>query len=160
MLEFREINEENFMAMLAMKQPPEQDFVAPNVYSLAEAWLYRHTKNIFPFALYKGDTPVGFMMLDADFDKRMLDLWRFMIAVPEQGKGYGQTALRKLVSLARESGKFDYITLSYVPGNDAGEHVYEKCGFTHTGEIDDGEVVMRLDFLPDQQKPETRPNSG
>lgn len=144
MLDFRSIDESNFIAVLAMKQPPEQDFVAPNAVSLAEAWLYRDTRSVYPFAVYDGDALIGFMMLDADYGKRTLDLWRFMIAPAAQNRGYGARALEKLIGLARESDRFDRMELSFEPGNAAGEHVYRKLGFTPTGEIDDGEIVMQL----------------
>ena len=40
--------------------------MASNAYSLAEAWLYKDTGDVYPFAIYNDDTPVGFMMLDED----------------------------------------------------------------------------------------------
>lgn len=40
--------------------------MASNAYSLAEAWLYKDAGDVYPFAIYNDDTPVGFMMLDED----------------------------------------------------------------------------------------------
>ena len=36
------------------------------------------------------------------------------------------------------------LTLSYQPGEGSAEGFYRKCGFEHTGEEDEGELVMRL----------------
>ncbi|WP_278183979.1 N-acetyltransferase [Lachnoclostridium phytofermentans] len=36
--------------------------------------------------------------------------------------------------------------LDYVPGNVVGKHLYESMGFIETGEIEDGEIVMKLDL--------------
>ena len=146
MIQFREINEANFKAIVDMKQPDGQGFVAPNVYSLAQAWLYRANEDVFPFAIYNDDELVGFIMLDHDEDEGVLTVWRFMIAPGHQGRGYGTQALKLAINKAKASGKFSRIRLDYVPGNVIGEYVYRKVGFTPTGEIDAGEIVMELVF--------------
>lgn len=55
-------------------------------------------------------------------------------------------AVEKIVQMAKESGKYDYMIIDYVPDNKIAGHVYEKAGFKHTGEINHGEIEMRLDF--------------
>lgn len=68
MIHFEAITEDNFDAIVQMKRPPEEHFVASNAYSLAQAWLYREADDVYPFAIYDEETPVGFMMLDEDCD--------------------------------------------------------------------------------------------
>lgn len=63
MIRFREITEENFSTIIKMKRPEEEGIVASNVYSLAQAWLYRNNNDVYPFAIYHEDLPVGFMKL-------------------------------------------------------------------------------------------------
>lgn len=138
----RAITEENFRAVVDMKLPPEQHFVAPNVLSLAQAWLHREEAR--PFAVYDGDTLVGFLMLDWDEAARELGIWRLMIAPEFQGCGRGQETVRRVIEMGRASGKFDTLYLDYVPDNQVGEHIYTKLGFRPTGEIEDGEIVMAL----------------
>lgn len=41
MVNFRKITEENFDAIIRMKRPEDENFVASNAVSLAQAWLYR-----------------------------------------------------------------------------------------------------------------------
>lgn len=146
MVHFEKITEENFRAIMQMKRPENEGFVAPNVYSLAQAWLYRENGDVYPFAIYEGDEPVGFMMLDEDTEERCLVIWRIMFPVEQQNKGYGTQAISQIIHLAKESGKYDFLILDYVPGNEIAKHVYEKLGFCPTGEMSDGEVEMRLDL--------------
>ena len=101
---------------------------------------------MYPFAIYKDDEPVGFMLLDEDLEERYLVIWRIMFPVEHQNKGYGSQAVEKIVQMARESEKYDYMIIDYVPENKIAGHVYEKVGFKPTGEVSNGEIVMRLDF--------------
>ena len=146
MINFRAITEENFDVIIRMKRPADEHFVAGNAYSLAQAWLYRDAGDVFPFAIYDDDTPVGFMMLDEDVDERCLIIWRFMFPPEHQYKGYGTAALREIICLAKESGKYDCMLLDYVPDNKVAEHVYTKLGFKPTGVFAHGEKEMKLDL--------------
>ncbi|MDD3401672.1 MAG: GNAT family N-acetyltransferase [Eubacteriales bacterium] len=143
MIELRKITEDNFRAIVNIKMPEDQRFVAPNVYSLAQAWLYPEAR---PFAIYNDDEPIGFIMLDWDEAERELGIWRLMIALEHQGKGYGSKAVTAAIDMGRQSGKFDAVFIDCVPQNVVGLHVYKKLGFVPTGEIEDGEIVMKLDL--------------
>lgn len=145
MITLKKIDEDNYRKVLAIKMNEEQDkFVAPNVVSLAQAYVFYHIAK--PFAIYNGDEVIGFMMLDWDEEEREAGIWRFMIAEEHQNKGYGRKAMECAINIIKEANKFDYIYLSYVPGNDSGEHLYESIGFKKTGEIEDGEIIMKLDL--------------
>ncbi len=145
MVSLKEVNENNFRTIVGMKLNEEQSkYVATNVYSLAQAWLYPEVAK--PYAIYNDEEVVGFMMLDWDEKERECSIWRFMIATDQQGKGYGRKALEYALNIIKEAGKFDYVFLDYVPGNVVGKHLYESMGFIETGEIDEGEVVMKFDL--------------
>ena len=146
MISFRAITEENFDAIIAMKRPDDEHFVASNAYSLAQAWLYRDAGDVYPFAIYHDDTPVGFMMLDEDVDERCLIIWRIMFPDEHRFKGYGTAAIRMIIELARESGKYDFLLISYAPENKVAGHVYRKLGFWPTGVFEHGEYELRLDL--------------
>lgn len=146
MVSLKEINEDNFRAVVGMKLEGEQSkYVASNVYSLAQAWLYPEEAK--PYAIYKEEEIVGFMMLDWDEKERECGIWRFMIANDQQGKGYGRKALEYAINIIKETGKFDYVSLDYAPGNNVGKHLYESVGFRETGEIEEGEIIMKLDLI-------------
>lgn len=147
-INFRAITEENFHAIIGMKRPDGENFVASNLYSLAQAWLYREANDVYPFAIYHEDVPVGFMMLDEDLEERTITIWRIMFPPEHQGKGYGTEALTKIIELMRKSGKYDSVIIDYVQGNEIAEHVYEKVGFSKSDQIVNGnEVQMCLYFI-------------
>ncbi len=146
MISFRPITEENFDAIIRMKRPDDEHFVASNAYSLAQAWLYRDAGDVYPFAIYDDDQPVGFMMLDEDAEERCLIIWRIMFPEENRFRGYGTAAIRKVIDLAKESGKYDFLLIDYAPDNKVAEHVYTKLGFRPTGKFEYGEYELRLDL--------------
>lgn len=142
-IELVPVNESNFRAVVDMKLPEEQRrFVAPNVVSLAQAWLEYDVAR--PYAVCCDGRPVGFLMFDWDVGERNAGIWRFMIAHSEQGRGYGRAALEAAIALVRERGEFDMMNLDYVPGNDTAAALYRSLGFRETGEICEGELCMTL----------------
>ena len=74
MITFRPITEDNFDAIIAMRRPEEENFVASNAESLAQCWLYRDNNDVFPFAIYADEEPVGFLLLEEDMDENTLIL--------------------------------------------------------------------------------------
>lgn len=147
MVNFKEINEDNFDHIIRMKRPEGENYVASNAYSLAQAWLYREANDVYPFAIYDDDIPVGFMLLDEDLKERTIAIWRIMFPPEYQNKGYGTEALNKIIELMRKSKKYDYVTIDYVIGNDIAGHVYRKVGFHETGEIvNKNEIEMILEL--------------
>jgi GNAT superfamily N-acetyltransferase len=51
----------------------------------------------------------GFMMLDCDEEGRSAGIWRLMIALEHQGKGYSTQVMQYAIDMLRQEGKFDYI---------------------------------------------------
>lgn len=146
MINFRKITEENFDAIIKMKRPEGENFVASNAVSLAQAWLYRDDGDVFPFAIYNDDTVVGFMLLEEDMEDERLDLWRIMLPPENEGKGYGTAAVKLMIRYARDSGRYKRIGLLCSPENHNARHIYDKLGFQPTGEICYGDVEMRLEL--------------
>ncbi len=138
------ITEDNFDAVIRMKRPDGEGFVASNAYSLAQCWLYRHDGDVFPCAIYADETPVGFLLLEDDLDERTLTIWRIMFPEGHAGKGYGFAAITEVIRLARACGKYDRLCLDCHPDNHRARHLYEKLGFTPTGEINHGSDEMAL----------------
>ena len=144
MIQFKKITEDNFDAIIAMKRPEDEGFVASNVYSLAQAWLYRENGDVFPCAIYHGDSPVGFLLLEEDAEERKLMLWRILFPPQEENKGYGTAAIRLLITLARNSGRYDALYLDCNDQNTRAMHLYRKLGFQPTGDINHGDIEMKL----------------
>lgn len=150
MVQFRRITEENFPAILDLKQKEGQHFVPSNARSLAQAWLYYENHDVYSFAVYAGETPVGFMQLYEEDDGGMF-LWRVMIDRAHQGKGYGRAAVAELIRLVRESGKYPYLGLGCKPENAPALHIYESLGFRFTGEVEHGEKQYRLELAGENE---------
>jgi diamine N-acetyltransferase len=142
MIHLEAIDSHNFYDVLKLQRPANEEYVADNSVSLAEAWLYRDSHTVDPRAIYHDDDLAGFVMTNADFEHRILHIWRILIPDNFVNKGYGTQTLRIIINEARSDSRFDAVMLSYVPGNALAEHVYSKTGFTATGAIEDGEIVM------------------
>lgn len=137
----RELTHDTFSAICDLKVRPDQEmYVAPNVYSIAEA---SFTPKSWMRGIYAGEVPVGFMMLYDDPDTPEYYLWRFMIDARFQGKGYGREALQLLFEYVRGRPQGDAVTLSYAPGPHSPLGFYQVIGFEETGQEHDGEREMR-----------------
>jgi diamine N-acetyltransferase len=132
----RPLTAENWRECCRLKVSDDQrEFVAPNVYSIAET---RFEPTSLPLAIYADETMVGFLM----YDTKDYYIVRFMIAAQYQGKGYGRAAMELLLAQLEQEYAHPSASLSYVPGNEVAERMYEKVGFRKTGEIHEGEVMM------------------
>lgn len=126
--------------------PAQRSMVADNVYSIAQASLAR---NVWMRAIYADDTPIGFIMTHtgSDYENGInypgVYLWRFMIAGPYQGKGYGKRALGKLVQHLKAMG-IPLLYTSCGQGEGSPEEFYKKLGFTPTGDTYDDELELLL----------------
>ncbi|MBO4339474.1 MAG: GNAT family N-acetyltransferase [Clostridiales bacterium] len=143
------VDDTNRETVINLSVRDDQPFIATNLRSLEQAeeanaecpGLAR------PFAVYAGERIVGFTMFA--FDEKYEDpndrywLWRFMIDKNEQGKGYGMAALKEIIRYFKDNGA-DMILLSTEPENERGLHLYHKLGFKETGEMNDGETVLKL----------------
>lgn len=70
-----------------------------------------------------------------------------MLGSAYQGKGYGKEALNKAIEFLKQENLFDYIQINYVEENLVAKKLYQKVGFSETGEMEGNEVVMRLSIV-------------
>ena len=137
----REITPENFKECINLKVADAQaTFVAPNVMSIAQAKIYP-TAN--PLAIYDNNEMVGFVMFGFDTDDKRYYLVRLMIDEKFQGKGYGKAATLEVIERMKQIEDCKEIYLSFVPENTGAEKLYKNVGFERTGELNEGEIVMR-----------------
>jgi diamine N-acetyltransferase len=140
----REVTAETVRAVCALEVAPAQrGNVAPNAVSIAQA--HFEPKAWFR-AVYAGEEPVGFVMLHEDTEKLEYFLWRFMVAAEHQGKGYGRQALDLVVEHVRTLPGARVLGSSFVPGEHGPQAFYLRYGFVETGEVEEGEHVIRLDL--------------
>lgn len=141
----REITAETLDGILRLKVAKnQQTFVDNNAESIAEAYFSKHA---WFRAIYADETPVGFLMIHDEpnaTDGPIYYLWRFMIDEDYQRMGFGQQAMHLLINHVKTRPNAAELTLSYVPEDGSPKGFYAGLGFEHTGEEDDGELVMRL----------------
>jgi diamine N-acetyltransferase len=142
-IELRDITRDNFRKCIDLKVAEHQTrFVATNVMSIAQS---KVMPELIPLGVYDGDELVGFVLHGPDAGKWWLV--RLMVGEAQQGKGYGKAAIRALVErLGHEAPEYRALYLSFVPGNERAERLYREMGFEPTGEVDEGEIVVRLAF--------------
>ena len=100
------------------------------------------------WAMLDGDEAVGMMLLyDARLDEKkpadQLYVWRLLIDVQDQRRGYGRLAMAWVVEEARRWGVVT-VGLSHQDKPGHAGPFYEKLGFAYTGEVDHGELKMEL----------------
>lgn len=158
MLRLEKVNGKNVWDILGLKVHEHQrSFVADNIISIIEAYT-TVTGNgyAFPFGIYDGNMPVGFLMIGYDTDdywedapdiaKGNYNLWRLMIDKNHQHKGYGKGAVGLALDFIRTfpCGKAEYCWLSYEPENAAAKKLYASFGFAETGDMDGNELIAAL----------------
>jgi len=136
-----EVTAENVHDVLALDVAPEQaGYVAANARSIAEA---HFEPRAWFRAIAADDEVVGFAMVYRDAAAGQFYVWRFMIDARHQGRGYGRRAMELLLDEARSDG-VEVASLSVVPGDGSAVDFYRRLGFEETGDVDEGEIVMRL----------------
>lgn len=140
----KDVNADNLRKISALKvKPDQQNFVAPNSFSVAQSKFY---PSWVCLAAYAGDEPAGFSMYGIDDDDKSVWIIRMMIDENQQGKGYGREILTLTAEHIKNNIKCNEIFLSFVPGNETAKKLYESFGFKNTGRIEDGEIVYKLEL--------------
>ena len=149
-LELRIIDETNKDAVELLEVSDHQkQYIASNKQSLKTASSEEYRDIARPFAIYADGKLVGFTMFA--FELTSIDpndrywLWRFMIDQHSQGKGYGSAALEKIIDYFK-SHCADHILLSTKETNTSALSLYHKYRFTETGEMNEDEIVLRLNL--------------
>ncbi|MBQ9545210.1 MAG: GNAT family N-acetyltransferase [Clostridia bacterium] len=162
MIRLEKIDAKNVWDVIELKvYKAQKDFVASNDLSLLQAFTAEGTGcSAFPFAIYNGKKPVGFVMIGFNeaalyqfYDekppealKNNYSLWRLMIDKRYQNRGYGRQAVKLALDFVRTwpCGKAPYCEVSYEPENHVAAGLYRSFGFVENGEKDGEEIVAVL----------------
>ncbi len=145
MVELKKITPANLDDVLRLQIHDHQsEYVSTPAHSLAQAYVYSSTA--YPFAIYAGDTIVGFIMLGYYEARGQYTLWKFLIDKKYQHKGYGREALKLGIAYLRENFNAKEIYTGVILGNEAARKLYKSVGFKETGLVEDNmtEMVLRL----------------
>lgn len=118
-------------------------YVASNRASLAEA---DENPACTPLVIRSDGVAVGFAMYALDEDDGNYWIYRLMIDARFQGRGYGGAALAQLLAMLAELPDCSCVILGVNPDNERARRLYERAGFTLTGDVIDGELVMSYEF--------------
>jgi diamine N-acetyltransferase len=138
----REITMDNFRECIELSVADEQKgFVASNTYSLAEA---KADGVSVPLAIYSDDRMVGFIMYDFEPKEDRGYITRLMVDQRFQGNGHGRSAMRQVIDRLKQIPACKEIQTSFAPENTTADGLYTSLGFDRTGEMNEGEIVLRL----------------
>jgi len=123
----------------------QQDYLASNSYSIAEASLNPALRT---HAIYGDERVIGFVLYctpeESDSEPGTYGIWRLMIDSDVQGCGYGRQALELVLREICSDTSARNIHICYKPDNDAAKRFYASFGFgelgiePETGEMDAG----------------------
>ena len=153
-ISLRDITDANRDAILALKVAPEQrDWVASNEDSLRQA---AENAEACPeyFAIYANEQPVGFLMLGCfsptEDERPDWFVWRMMIDVRHQRRGYGRAAMLQIIEHVRTKPDCRELRISFEPENHPARALYTGLGFVDHDEIHYGEVLLRMPIRDDR----------
>jgi diamine N-acetyltransferase len=150
MPEIHPVTKDNWKELIRLKVREDQThFVASNLYSIAESQFgddYEGHWDLYPFGLYEGDTPVGFLMYGYNFEhpKQQAFIIRLMVDEKYQGKGYGRFGMQKMLEIFRTEERIKAVGISYEPENERARKLYAGVGFVENGEMVGDEVLAVL----------------
>jgi diamine N-acetyltransferase len=122
----------------------QKQFVASNMYSLAES-AFEPDDKLIPLGIYDGENMVGFLMYGCPtYENSTWEICRLMIDKNHQKKGYGRAAMEAAIERISNEPDCDAIYTSYEPNNEVAAKLYADLGFLDTGQMLEGEVLVRL----------------
>ena len=133
----KEIGEDNWLAVrrLAVRKD-QQKFLDTAEGILARGYAYRNCRARV-FAIVHGDDPVGLALVrDLDEEPACYELQQFMVDARFQNRGYGTQALRLLIHMLAEEGRYDNVEICVKAENATALRFYGKLGFSDTGYVD------------------------
>ena len=137
----RPLTRDNLWAVVDLKLHPGQEgFVADNIDSIANAYV---EPTFVPLGVYAGDELVGFAMYGQHPDTGAWWVIRLMIDREHQGKGYGRAAMEAVIAHDGRPGRLRGDRDQLRPANAVAAGLYASLGFRPTGEIEDGEPLLR-----------------
>ena len=144
MIRLELVNKDNFDQVLDLEvAPKDQRRVASVEYSLAQAWLYRDSEVLFPYAVKSGQLTVGFLLLSYQHMENSYYIWRLLIDQKYQNQSFGKEVIRQVLKRARDDQQCHKVTVNYVIGNHKMRYILEKFGFQPVG-LDGQEMKMEL----------------
>lgn len=143
-VELKEVTKESWPEVMNLAFKLEQGgLVAPNFYRVRE---FKAEPTFVQLAIFHEENVVGFAMYGLDPDDGKYWVYRLMIDVDQQRKGFGKAALIALIDMMSKIPGCDEIFVGYRPENFVAHALYMSAGFKRTGQMLQGEYIARLDL--------------
>jgi diamine N-acetyltransferase len=142
----RPVTAANWREAIALEVHPEQREFTPTVaVSLAKAYIQPDGAAYDPIAVYARGTMVGFYsFIYYPGELQFCSIGGFLIDRAYQGQGYGRAALVDfLATIQRKYTICSDVFLTIHPRNEPALKLYQSLNFVKTGDVIDGEEVMR-----------------
>jgi diamine N-acetyltransferase len=143
-IQLRDLTRDNWRACASLALPAQQEkWVAPNVWSIAEAGFEPHYR---PRVIDLGGKIIGFLMYCPETDPpdpTLFWLFRFMLAPAYQARGHGAEAIRLALGEMKAAGATRVRTM-HKPDNVSASTLYRRLGFREIGRLEDGDTELEL----------------
>lgn len=141
--QLRDVTKDNWFAVTQLQISEEngKKFIVPIVYSIAES---KYEKHLIPMAIFQDQILVGFTMYGLDPEDQNYWIYVYMIDRRYQRRGYGKSALLKLIEYIRGKHKVYRILIGHKPENKIAEHLYKSVGFRDTGMRINQEIIREI----------------
>jgi diamine N-acetyltransferase len=149
-IELRPVTQENWQSLIKLKvRDGQKDFVASNLYSIAESHFGFDEEGhweLSPYGLFLNGEPVGFAMMGLNVHHSRFQglILRLMVDEKHQGRGHGRRAMKAITEMFRANKKVRTVCISYAPENEVARKLYASFGFVETGEMLESEVLAVL----------------
>ena len=140
MIRLETVNPDNWRLRLKVSDA-QKSFVADSATMLARAYAYRESRSK-AYVIYNDTLPVGIALYYDCAELNAYDLSQLFIDERYQGNGFGIEATKQILDKMKSDSKYDKVILCYIDGNEAAKNMYEKLGFTLTGDRDEDEIIM------------------
>ena len=134
------VNPDNWRLRLKVSDA-QKSFVADSATILARAYAYRESRSK-AYVIYNDTLPVGMALYYDCAELNAYDLSQLFIDERYQGNGFGIEATKQILDKMKSDSKYDKVMLCYIDGNEVAKNMYEKLGFTLTGDRDEDEIIM------------------
>ena len=138
----RQVDRDNWRAVVALRIPPAQQAMVSEVSRLLLLCQYEDMWR--PLAVYRNEEIIGCLIWGVDPANGSCWLRGVRIDQQYQRQGYGRAAVQAALDLLASEYGCCHFVLAYNPANAAARHLYQTLGFVETDERMDGEVVARL----------------
>lgn len=140
MIRLEDVNPDNWRLELHVRED-QKKFVANTTVLPARAYAYRNARSR-ALVIYDNETPVG-MALYYDYEPaHAYNFSQLLIDERYQRKGFGYQAAQLILREMQDDGVYNKVILCYIDGDEPAKQLYCKLGFRHTGDDEEGEIVM------------------